>query len=84
MIEPQIVLSTYQKVLRAVATKDRKELMSQTVSYQTPRYVPMQETSFSSIRIQLLDLYGNRIKFESGNIILCVDIRPMKREHIKF
>ena len=83
LIEAQIVSSSYQKILRAVPVKQTNEKF-QTVTYQNPRYVNIKHSSFSYIRIQLLDMDGERIQFEGGTVVLCVDIRPLEKHHITF
>ena len=45
-------------------------------------YIPIMQTHFASIRMQLLDLDDKRIKFEGGVVIACLDIRPMKQNHV--
>ena len=84
LIEAQIVSSSYQKILRAVPVKKFSTEKFQTVTYQNPRYVNIKHSSFSYIRIQLLDMDGEKIRFEGGSVVLCVDIRPMEKHHISF
>ena len=82
LAESQLVNNSYAPVLRIIETNRKNGEKMQTSTFQTPIYIPMRETHFNSIRIQVLDLDGKRVQFESGNVIVCVDIRPKQKNYI--
>ena len=76
LLEPQIISSHYKRILRITGTEGSH------IIFQNPRYIPLTCTSFSKIKIELKDVYGDVINFKSGSIILCVDIRPSNDHYI--
>ena len=82
LAESQLVNNSYAPLLRIIETDRKEDQKMQTSIFQTPIYVPMRETHFNSIRIQILDLDGERIRFEGGTVILCIDIRPKGKQYI--
>ena len=82
LAESQLVNNSYAPVLRVIETNRKNGEKMQTSTFQTPIYIPMRETHFNSIRIQVLDLDGKRVQFESGTVIVCVDIRPKQKNYI--
>ena len=77
LLELQIISSHNKRILRMVGTENSH------IIFQNPRYIPLPCSSFSKIKIELKDLYGDVINFKSGPIILCVDIRPPLYIHLK-
>ena len=76
LLEPQIISSHYKRILRIMGTEGSH------IIFQNPRYIPLTCSSFSKIKIELKDVYGDKINFKSGSIILCIDIRPSNDHYI--
>lgn len=48
------------------------------VSYDKPRYVPLQKKHFDSIEIDIRDNTGEKVPFESGNLVCILHFRRVK------
>ena len=82
LVEPQFVSNSLKKILRIIATKEKQDLRVQTEIIDNPMYIPIRQSHFVSIRIQLLDLDDNRIKFEGGVVTVCLDIRKVGQKSV--
>ena len=78
LIEPQYVSNSLKKILRVIATRKKQFSRVQTEIIEDPLYIPLRHTHFSSIRLSLLDVFDDRVKFEGGVIVATLDIRPIK------
>ena len=78
LIENQYVSSKFGRILRllAVQDRDRSEADTNTFIFTNPYFLPLRKTRFNMIHIQCHDLENQRIKFESGVVIVCLKLRP--------
>lgn len=76
LVESQLVSSSYHQLLRFIATRRTEISTSQTDTFISPIFVPIQKNVFTTVRIQLLDLDKKRIPFEGGVVMLCLKLRP--------
>ena len=78
LIENQYVSSKFGRILRllAVQDRDRSDADTNTFIFTNPYFLPLRKTRFNMIHIQCHDLENQRIKFESGVVIVCLKLRP--------
>ena len=78
LIENQYVSSKFGRILRLLAVQDRdkSEVDTNTFIFTNPYFLPLRKTRFNMIHIQCHDLENQRIKFESGVVIVCLKLRP--------
>ena len=62
-------------LLRIVPVSDEKYGSLVTKIYETLRYVPLQKKQFDSIEIDIRDSFGEKIAFETGQVIVTLHFK---------
>ena len=62
-------------LLRIVPVSDEKYGSNVTKYYESPRYVPLQKKQFDSIEIDIRDSFGEKIAFETGQVIVTLHFK---------
>ena len=62
-------------LLRTVVV-DNSYLKTAWVHYDNPHYLNVNKSEISSIKVQIRDDNGNKIRFENGKIIAKLHFRP--------
>lgn len=77
IIDYQYVGDAFVPLLRNVIV-DNQYLKTAWVHYDNPHYVCINKSQISTIKVEIRDETGQKIKFENGKIILKLHFRPIK------
>ncbi len=77
LVKNQIVGDTLAPLLRVVPVEGRQD---QVVcrTYQTPHYLPLQKTEFSSVEISIKDDQNRPVPFSSGKVVIKLHFKKKK------
>lgn len=75
IIDYQFVGDSFVPLLRTVVV-DNSYLKTAWVHYDNPHYLNVNKSEISSIKVQIRDDNGNKIRFENGKIIAKLHFRP--------
>ena len=78
LIKSQFVSSSYQKLLRILPIAHYTNETLKDYAFDNPLYVSIEKHHFSTINFQLLDNDQQSIRFEKGEVMICLDLRPIK------
>lgn len=76
IIDYQYVGDAYVPLLRNVVV-DNQYLKTAWVHYDNPHYVSINKSQISTIKVEIRDDTGQKIKFDNGKVILKLHFRPI-------
>lgn len=80
VIEHVPVGDTKVPLLRIVDAKGPAHEIIHTI-YENPRYIPLQKKNFDSIEIDIRDCFGEKISFESGQVVVVLDFQRARNPY---
>ena len=77
LVKPQIVSDVYSPLLGIATTKHDKVNFGELVTYEPAHlvYAPLRSTRIENVNIVITDIAGNEVEFQSGNVIVVLDIQ---------
>lgn len=80
IIEPQYVGDIKTQLLRIIKTDLEHGQLHQR-SFEKPHYVPLQNTSFQTIEVDIRDALGNPVSFEFGRCTVKLHFKQVRSEY---
>ena len=77
IIKYQYIGDTLSPLLRTINIKFNHILSTESVTYDSPHYIPINKSSIDTINIKIKDEFGNSIRFERGKSIVKLHFRPI-------
>ena len=81
-IEQQLVGDVQAQLLRSICIDNGNTNTMQTISFESPHYIPVARSNFDTIDINIRDESGKKVPFQFGRVVVKLHFRL--RRHIAF
>ena len=69
-IEQQLVGDVQAQLLHSICIENRSTHTMQTISFESPHYIPVARRNFDSIETNIMDESGQKVPFQFGRVVV--------------